>query len=316
MPIDLPDLDDRRYSDLMEEALRLIPAHAPEWTNHNPSDPGITLIELFAYLTEMLIYRLNRVIPENVLAFLKLINGPGWNPCCPELNAEAWNELGLLDRDSKIRGWWQRSSVEERSQTVAETVRQLRKPVRAVSSTDFEALAREADERVARVHCIPGNGDGYIRVIVVPDPKKTGGFDLSKDLKSTIQSALRDRCLLTTQLDVEDPKLAKVGVQLTLVLEADASEQDARDSAKSALTGFLDPLKWPFGQAIYISKVTELFADLPGIREVRDIKLSVTPKKLPVTDKDGKVIVPNPIDPDALAIVKDPIVITIERVST
>src|SRR5690349_4133941 len=53
MPLPLPNLDDRSYTDLVEEARRLIPTYAPEWTNHNPSDPGIMLIELFAYLTEM-----------------------------------------------------------------------------------------------------------------------------------------------------------------------------------------------------------------------------------------------------------------------
>ena len=56
----------------------MIPAWAPEWTNYNPSDPGITLIELFAYLSEMLLYRLNRVGDANLLEFLKLINGPSW----------------------------------------------------------------------------------------------------------------------------------------------------------------------------------------------------------------------------------------------
>ncbi|MGH8564167.1 MAG: hypothetical protein ACREXW_08765 [Gammaproteobacteria bacterium] len=287
----------------------MIPAHAPEWTNHNPSDPGITLIELFAYLTEMLIYRLNRVTPDNNLAFLKLVNAPDWNPCCPEINTEAWSKLGLWGRDSKIAEWWQGSSSEERRRTVAETVKRLRKPVRAVSGADFESLARAADERVARVHCIPGNIDGHLRVIVIPYPKKIGGFDLSEDLKSKIHSALRDCCLLTTQLGVEGPKLAEVRVQLTLVLEADTPEQDARKRATSALTGLLDPLKWPFGQPIYVSKLTELFADLAGIRDVRDIKLSITTEKTPVTD----VL---PIDPDALGIAKDPIDIKIERVRT
>ena len=77
MPVDLPELDDRTYADLVEEALALVPAQAPEWTNHNPSDPGITLIESFAYLTEMLIYRLNRVSDDNLRAFLRLID-PEW----------------------------------------------------------------------------------------------------------------------------------------------------------------------------------------------------------------------------------------------
>ena len=74
MPITLPNLDDRRYADLVQEALALIPVYAPEWTNHNAADPGITLIELMAYLTEILIYRLNRVTVENVVTFLNLID--------------------------------------------------------------------------------------------------------------------------------------------------------------------------------------------------------------------------------------------------
>src|ERR671923_1222116 len=78
MPLKLPNLDDRRYADLVEEARTLIPTYAPEWSNHNPSDPGITLIELFAFLSEMLIYRLNRVTDANKRAFLKLLNGPEW----------------------------------------------------------------------------------------------------------------------------------------------------------------------------------------------------------------------------------------------
>ena len=66
MPIVLPNLDDRTFVDLVEEARTLIPTHAPEWTDHNPSDPGITLVELFAYLAEILMYRLNRISDERM----------------------------------------------------------------------------------------------------------------------------------------------------------------------------------------------------------------------------------------------------------
>ena len=52
MPLTIPTLDDRRYQDLLDEALARIPVHNPEWTNFNRSDPGVTLIELFAFLTE------------------------------------------------------------------------------------------------------------------------------------------------------------------------------------------------------------------------------------------------------------------------
>jgi hypothetical protein len=68
-----PKLDDRSFHDIVEEAISMIPRYAPEWTNHNPSDPGITLIELAAWMTDLLIYRLNQVPDKNYVAFLNLL---------------------------------------------------------------------------------------------------------------------------------------------------------------------------------------------------------------------------------------------------
>src|SRR2546426_12797588 len=73
MPIALPKIDDRRYEDLRSEALARIPVHTPEWTNFNRSDPGVTLIELFAFLTENLLYRSNQVPERNRRKFLTLL---------------------------------------------------------------------------------------------------------------------------------------------------------------------------------------------------------------------------------------------------
>ena len=72
MPLDIPDLDDRRWADLVEEARALIPRVAPRWTDHNAHDPGITFIELFAWLAEMQLYQLNRVGERHREAFARL----------------------------------------------------------------------------------------------------------------------------------------------------------------------------------------------------------------------------------------------------
>ena len=69
----IPDLDDKTFDELFVEARALIPRYAPEWTDHNTSDPGITFIELFAWLTEMQIYSLNRINDKNRLKYLKLL---------------------------------------------------------------------------------------------------------------------------------------------------------------------------------------------------------------------------------------------------
>jgi predicted phage baseplate assembly protein len=66
-------LDLREFQDIVDEARRLIPRYTPEWTDHNVSDPGITLIELFAWMTEMTLYQLNRVPDTMYERFLDLV---------------------------------------------------------------------------------------------------------------------------------------------------------------------------------------------------------------------------------------------------
>ena len=73
MTLPTPNLDDRKFQDIVDEARRMIPRYCPTWTDHNLSDPGITLIELFAWMVDILLYRLNRVPEKNYIKFLELI---------------------------------------------------------------------------------------------------------------------------------------------------------------------------------------------------------------------------------------------------
>ena len=73
MPFPTPKLDDRSFEDLQREAREIIRANSPEWTDLSPGDPGMVLVELFAFLTENMLRRLNRV-PEKVhIALLNLL---------------------------------------------------------------------------------------------------------------------------------------------------------------------------------------------------------------------------------------------------
>jgi predicted phage baseplate assembly protein len=76
MPIPIPSLDDRSYQDLVDELLARIPAHTPEWTHAAPGDPGRTLLELFAWLGDTLLYRVNLIPERQRLAFLRLLGQP------------------------------------------------------------------------------------------------------------------------------------------------------------------------------------------------------------------------------------------------
>jgi predicted phage baseplate assembly protein len=73
MPLTAPNLDNRTYSDIVSQAKTLIPRYVPEWTNFNETDPGMALVELFAWMSEMIIYRLNQVPDLNYVKFLQLI---------------------------------------------------------------------------------------------------------------------------------------------------------------------------------------------------------------------------------------------------
>ncbi len=73
MPLPTPKLDDRTFQNIVDEAKKLIPRYCPEWTDHNVSDPGVTLIELFAWMTDLLLYRVNQVPDKAYINFLDLI---------------------------------------------------------------------------------------------------------------------------------------------------------------------------------------------------------------------------------------------------
>lgn len=73
MTLKLPNLDDRRWSDLVEESRALIPVYGREWTDHNVHDPGITVIELLAYVAEMDLFQLNQIPDTHKRKFLALI---------------------------------------------------------------------------------------------------------------------------------------------------------------------------------------------------------------------------------------------------
>ena len=97
VPVDPPDLDDRTFDQIREELLRRIPRYAPEWTDWNDSDPGVTLIELFAWLTETIGYRLNRTPERSLLEFLDVLGIE------PDAAAPASADLTFTVRDGETR---------------------------------------------------------------------------------------------------------------------------------------------------------------------------------------------------------------------
>jgi hypothetical protein len=71
-----PNIDDRTYQEILNEVLARIPVHNPEWTNFYPSDPGVTILQLYAFMTESMLYRANQVPERNRIKFLRLLGIP------------------------------------------------------------------------------------------------------------------------------------------------------------------------------------------------------------------------------------------------
>lgn len=259
MSITLPNLDDRRFADLMEEARELLVAHAPALTDHNPSDPAITLIELFAYFTEVLLYRANNVTTANRLKFLRLLSGQNDAPL-PTTPAEL---------DALIRT----------------TMLSLRRVDRAVTDADYEALALVSDptRRIARAHCIAERNldqtdpvlrrqpaPGHVSVVIVP--RQNADLEL---LRGLVATHLEPRRLLTTRVHVVGPYVVPIRVRVTLRLLPDALMSDVHARAVAALRMFLDPISggagdgWPLGRNVYVSEIYRVLDALPGVDFVR-----------------------------------------------
>ncbi|TAM88881.1 MAG: putative baseplate assembly protein [Jatrophihabitans sp.] len=90
MPLPAPELDDRTFQDIVDEAKRLIPRYCPEWTNHNVSDPGVALIELFAWMSEMVLFRVNQVPERLYVHFLNMVGIEPFPPAVARTDLTFW----------------------------------------------------------------------------------------------------------------------------------------------------------------------------------------------------------------------------------
>jgi predicted phage baseplate assembly protein len=178
MLIPLPELDDRRWSDLVEESRALIPVLAPEWTDHNASDPGITVIELYAWLAEMDVFRANRVTDAARRRFLALV-GVAPRPASPAQTVVAFQlaatsgavdlpagvELEVVDpaadAGSTDPAAWPATVTAFRTANALSVVPGALRAMYAVRGHDIRSLSlREAGSRIRPFGDDPSVGDG------------------------------------------------------------------------------------------------------------------------------------------------------------
>ncbi|MDZ8228190.1 baseplate protein J [Nostoc sp. ChiVER01] len=285
MTLPLPNLDDHTYAELVEEARSLITNLYPEWTNHNPTDTGIILIELLAWLTEMKLYQINRVPDQNIISFLKLLNGQDWS-----------FQDNFLERDQQTKAL---------NAAIHKTLLNLEERYRAITCDDFEYLTMQKwpqtpeakalgeQGKVKRSHCIAQRNltltdpkvrqqpaPGNMSLIVVPDLTNSPTPKPTQALCQSLWKFLDERRLLTTQHHIVEPQYVPVKITAKLFLVEDALPDKACTKAVKDICQFFHPLTggsdgqgWPFGRDIYVSEVYQLLENIPEIDYVEAVKL-------------------------------------------
>ncbi len=261
MPLSVPNLDDRTFDQLAAEARSLLPRYSPEWTDHNPSDPGITLLELFAFLAETAIYQLNRI---------------------PERSLENFAALVGVKREpgEKIEGVLRRSAEENHFR------------FRAVTQEDYEALAREAAPGlIARAKVVitleekenVSPEEQTLQVILLPDDALDPEPDPSPGLCQRVFAFLRQRGLITTRIRTRGAEYTAVKVGIVAVRDAGArmTAGAVEEAVRGAVLRFLNPVRggtrgegWEFGRPVYRSELYQVIEGSPGVDHVQALLLN------------------------------------------
>jgi hypothetical protein len=297
-----PSLDDLTHAGLTAEAIARIPGLAPQWTDHNPADPGITLVELFAWLTEALVYRVDRIPADHYDAILALLGSP------PPPDAGG-----------------------DREAAVATALAELSRPWRATTAADIDMLLRQdwtataaAQDLagIARVHCVAGRdltqgpqpAPGHLSIVVLPQPTGAVPDQLpipSADLCAAVTDWLEPRRLLGVRHHVLGPSYVPIAVTGRMVLRPDYAPPKVISSglltdpaiiaetqalATRALQDRTDPLTggptatgWPFGRPIHLSELYRLLDGLAGVDHVDDLRFAALPPEREIR-YDGRVI--------------------------
>ena len=142
MPLVAPNLDTRTFEQIVAEVRRRIPTYTPEWTDLNDSDPGMTLAQLFAFMSEQLLFQVNQVPNKGLVTFLKMV-GAELHPAVPAVADVTFIPIGGTDVGAPLI-----VEIDERTQ-----VQTAAPPPGQTTPLTFETIqAFTRDQRRARRH--------------------------------------------------------------------------------------------------------------------------------------------------------------------
>lgn len=267
------------FDEFVGASVALIPAYAPDWTNHNPSDPGITLVELLAYFSEVLAYRALRVTPDAKLHFLRLLEGGAAH-------------------DPEIRPGISSARLDE---AIGARVAALSHAACVVNADDFDRAAQGAALELLgasaslRTRTVigadlrdaartEGTGAAVADVSVILAPERELNDAELERLCEHVRLSLAARSLLTTRVHVLGPVVlhVEIGCRVALKpgtpLDAVATAIDAALRRRFGPIGADDPpdpaaADRPFGGAQHLLEVTEVVGGVEGVDWVEQVSV-------------------------------------------
>lgn len=294
MPIKLPEIDNRTFDDLMKEMTASIPRYSREWTNFNPSDPGITVLELLSWISEGLIYRADRVPEKSYVNFLKLVAGARLFDVNDKDHREIRDYLGAITSGTK------KADIQS---IKAEAQKFLKSRYRAVTEADFRGLAIEASpEVVKRVEVFPSAS--VVGVVIVPDPETAKDPNLTKRAAEKVQGHLDQRRVLGAIVNVRPADYTEVSLKIEITCEAyaksdnfgktvtyapagdsatvisfeDIRDNNAEGAVAAAIVSFLDSIEggaegkgWPYNRALMVYELFNIIEKIDAIKYVNRI---------------------------------------------
>lgn len=292
MPIQLPNLDNKTYDDLMKEITASIPKYSKEWTNFNPSDPGITILELLAWISETLIYRTNRIPEESYINYLMLVSG-SYRDEKGKLQHVIYDEsdnahttlnkyLGMIENGEGNK---------DIQQMKAETQKYLNSRYRAVTEEDFEKLVLEAPSEIKRTKI--STTKNVVEIVLIPEFQNRN----KAGLVDAVKNFLKSRLLIGTVIDVKMAEYTEVNLKIILVCESYAKSKifgssitftsfneikDNDDTVEASVAKkiftYLDSIKggsdrkgWFYGRKLMIYELFYLIEKVEGVKYIKEI---------------------------------------------
>lgn len=263
MGLEIPNLDKKDFETRLKEAMAKLPTYSKNWTEYNASDPGITIIELLAWIADINSYKLNRVRQEHYDALIKLLIEDS-QEITIDSSSELQNEYFSMDK--------------------------------LVTLDDFESFLI-LDEQIKKVKASADKEQNLIKIIIVPNSYDEKPIP-TKKLKKDIKKELDDRVLLTTKVELEDPSYHEVNLNIVLKTKLQ-NPNELRKQIISQLEKFLHPISggidkkgWDFGEDLHISDIYLLLSEIEGIDIIdsiffnkEDTSFKLDSNSLPISGK-------------------------------